>query len=302
MEKRRPLVADIKRNSLDDGPGIRSVVFFKGCPLNCVWCHNPECISAGEEILYKSESCIGCKTCARVCPEKAIPLQAGPSAIDKEKCTLCGVCASECPSGALSIVGKYYSPQELCEELVRDKPFYDNSDGGVTLSGGEPTLFIDYVSELAGKLKQAGVRICVETCGEFDWDVFSERLLPNLSLIYVDIKLFDSEEHRKFTGRDNKKIKENILRITSLENVDKLVRIPLIPDITATERNLSAIAQWLKANGIRRIALLPYNPLWLAKARGLGKKLSYERDSWMTQEERDKVKQIFKDFVIERDI
>ncbi len=103
--------------------------------------------------------------------------------------------------------GKYYSPYELFAELVRDKPFYDNSSGGVTLSGGEPTLFMDYVSELAEKLKGAGVKICLETCGEFDWDVFSEKLLPNISLIYVDIKLFDGEEHQKFTGRDNKKNK-----------------------------------------------------------------------------------------------
>lgn len=302
MEKRRPLVADIKRNSLDDGPGIRSVVFFKGCSLTCVWCHNPECISAGQELLYKAESCIGCKTCVKVCPTKAVPQESGPVGLDKKRCDLCGECAEECPAGALSVVGRYYSPKELFEELVRDKPFYDNSNGGVTLSGGEPTLFIDYVSETAAMLKKAGIKVCVETCGDFDWDVFSSKLLPSVSLIYVDVKLFDGEEHQKFTGRGNERIKENILRISRLENVDKLVRVPLIPDITATERNLSAVAEWLKENGINRIALLPYNPLWVAKARGLGKKLLYTRDKWMTNEEREKIKDIFKDFAIERDI
>lgn len=302
MEKRRPLIADIKRNSLDDGPGIRSVVFFKGCPLNCVWCHNPECISAGQELLYKSESCISCKTCVKVCPEKAIPQYKGPAEMDKDKCTFCGECAKECPSGALSIVGRYYSSQELFNELIKDKLFYDNSNGGVTLSGGEPTLFIDYVSEITETLKQAGIKVCIETCGHFEWDVFARKLLPNISLIYVDIKLFDAEEHRKYTGKDNKKIKENILRIVRLENVDKLVRVPLIPEITVVERNLISIAEWLKENGVHKIALLPYNPLWLPKAKGLRKKLSYNRDSWMTTEEKERVRDILRDFVIERDI
>ncbi len=170
-ERGRPLVADIKRNSLDDGPGIRSVVFFKGCPLRCVWCHNPECTAAGPELMFNQETCIGCKSCAEVCPENAIG-EDGPAAIDRKACTLCGDCVDECPSGALSLIGIYYPAGELVDTLLRDKPFYDNSGGGVTLSGGEPTVIMDYTAEVARKLKEAGVHVLIETCGDFDWARF----------------------------------------------------------------------------------------------------------------------------------
>jgi pyruvate-formate lyase-activating enzyme len=202
MERRRPLVADIKRNSLDDGPGIRSVVFFKGCPLRCVWCHNPECIRAEPEIMFRRDSCIGCKSCREICPEGAIG-EAGSGAIDRNTCTLCGDCVAECPSGALSIIGRYYPPDELVETLVRDKAFYDNSGGGVTLSGGEPTLMMAYTAEVARKLKGHGIEVLVETCADFSWDWFAKELLPHVDRVYVDMKLESDELHKKLTGRGN---------------------------------------------------------------------------------------------------
>ncbi len=137
----QPLVAEIKRNSLDDGPGIRSVVFFKGCPLRCVWCHNPECIRPEAEILHREASCMGCGACAEACTSGALG-PAGPAALDRDACDLCGACVEECPTGALSLVGTAYTPEALARELARDRAFYDNSGGGVTLSGGEPTLFM----------------------------------------------------------------------------------------------------------------------------------------------------------------
>ncbi|HUT53174.1 MAG TPA: glycyl-radical enzyme activating protein [bacterium] len=300
--KRRPLIAEIKRNSLDDGPGIRSVVFFKGCPLSCVWCHNPECIGAGPELIYRETQCIGCRTCAKVCPEKAIPEKDGPAAVDREKCNLCGVCVEECPSGALAIVGKYYTPDELVEALARDKAFYDNSGGGVTLSGGEPTLALDYTAEIAKKLNERGIRVLIETCADFDWDRVKEKLLPWVDLVFVDMKLCAEDLHKKFTRRDNARIKQNIERLIALESPRVLVRVPLIPEVTATRENLVAIAEWMRSHGLKRIALLPYNPLWLAKARGLGQSPSYQRDTWMSKEEREAVKKIFAEFEIERDI
>lgn len=301
MESRRPLIAEIKRNSLDDGPGIRSVVFFKGCPLSCVWCHNPECIDAGQELIHRASTCITCDSCITACAPGAIT-SAGPSAADRTICTFCGDCVDECPTGSLSILGRYYGVDELVEILARDKAFYDNSGGGVTLSGGEPTLAMDYASEVAKKLRASGIRVCLETCADFDWDRFSDKLLPNVDLIYCDVKLLDSAGHRKYTGRDNSRILRNAERLVTLSSPPVLVRVPLIPGITTTSDNLSAIATWCKKQGITRIALLPYNPLWISKARGLGKTPGYDRQEWMSAEDRDQVKKIFRSFEIEREI
>jgi len=297
----RPLVAEIKRNSLDDGPGIRAVVFFKGCPLHCVWCHNPECIEPGPELLWQAARCIGCRACAASCPEQAIGEQ-GPAGLDRDKCNLCGRCVDECPSGALSAIGRYYTPEALVEELVRDKRFYDNSGGGVTLSGGEPTLFAEYSGAVARMLKQRGVRICLETCGDFEPERFASQILPHLDLVLVDVKLLDAQLHKRFTGRDNGRILRNIEGLLAQSAVEVLVRVPLIPEVTATPDNLAAIAAWLRERGVGRIALLPYNPLWISKAQGLGRPPGYERKAWMSPAERDAVKNIFSGFILERDI
>jgi len=298
---KKPFVAEIKRNSLDDGPGIRSVVFFKGCPLRCTWCHNPECLRPGAEILFKAEPCIGCRSCAEICPEGAFGPD-GPGAMDRNRCTICGECADECPSGALELVGKFYAPDELVELLARDKAFYDNSGGGVTLSGGEPTLAMDYSAEVSGKLVNRGIPVLLETCADFEWERFSEKLLPHIRQVYADIKFIDEELHRRHTGRGNARIKENIQKLVRAPFPDTLVRIPLVPGVTATPENLRAIAAWLRNHGVARLALLPYNPLWITKAKGLGREPLYARETWMSQEERDEVKRIFEGFELERDI
>lgn len=296
-----PFIAEIKRNSLDDGPGIRSVVFFKGCPLRCTWCHNPECLRPGPEILFRPEPCIGCRSCVEACPEGAIGSE-GPGFLDRGRCTLCGECADECPSGALELVGKAYTPDELVDLLARDKAFYDNSGGGVTLSGGEPTMSMDYSAEVSGKLGDKGIPVLVETCGDFKWETFAEKLLPRIHQVFVDIKFIDEDQHRRHTGRGNARIKENIQNLIRHSSSNTLVRIPLVPGVTATRGNLQAIAQWLRDRGIARVALLPYNPLWIAKAKGLGREPHYDRETWMSQEERDEVKRIFEGFELERDI
>ncbi|MBI5504426.1 MAG: glycyl-radical enzyme activating protein [Deltaproteobacteria bacterium] len=300
MEKRRPLVAEIKRNSLDDGPGIRSVVFFKGCPLCCVWCHNPECTRAGDELMFRAGQCVGCGACAEVCKEDAIAA-GGRGAIDRELCTLCGDCTDECPSDALSIVGSYYEPEDLVETLLLDKPFYDNSGGGVTLSGGEPTMAMNYTAAVAKGLRERGVHVLVETCGDFSWKRFADTLLPHVDLVYVDMKIESAELHEKFTGRPNDRIKANLERLASSAAVEFLVRVPLVPEVTATHANLRSIAAWLRERGVDRIALLPYNPLWCAKAQSLGDSPAYDRSTFMSREECDAAKKIFEGFRLERD-
>ena len=199
------------------------------------------------------------------------------------------------------MIGKYYEPGELAGLLSRDRAFYENSGGGVTLSGGEPTLALDYTAEVARKLKDQGIRVLLETCGDFDWDRFAQKLRPFIDRVFVDMKLEDLEAHQRFTGRDNQRIKQNLERLIADAGLQTLVRVPLVPEVTAEPANLEAIAAWLAARGVSRIALLPYNPLWLTKARGLGKDLKYGRDSWMSKEERERVKRTFAAFDLERD-
>jgi pyruvate formate lyase activating enzyme len=176
LEKRRPLIADIKRNALDDGPGIRTTVFFKGCPLSCTWCHNPECQEAGPEILFTPEECRNCRECLRVCPSGAIT--ADPGRIDRKLCRRCGLCAEACPGPGRRLIGKFYPVEELARLLDQDLPFFRNSGGGVTFSGGEPTVFLDYLGDLARLLKERGVHLNIETTGFFPFPKFAEKVLP----------------------------------------------------------------------------------------------------------------------------
>lgn len=271
MEK-SPLVFEIKGNSLDDGPGIRTVIFFKGCPLSCVWCHNPESKRAGEEISFDPDQCIGCDTCLGICPNQALS-RLNPSFIDRDKCSLCFVCAESCPSGALARVGRRLTHDELLEKVLRDKPFYHTSGGGVTLSGGEPTLHMDFLSALLKRCREEGLHTLLETCGLFDCARFEQIILPYTDMIYMDIKLYDPRRHSRYCGVSNEAILKNFARLQdlSLEGRFQLVpRVPLIPGITDGRSNLSAIAGFLKERGASGVRLLPYNPLWHKKCARMG--------------------------------
>ena len=265
-----PLVFDIKRHSLEDGPGIRSVVFFKGCPLRCDFCHNPEGQDPEREIAFSAEKCIGCGECARACPQAAIDLDL-PGRIERGKCDRCGRCAEVCPGGGLRVIGTYYSVQDLAEILLRDLPYYRHSGGGVTVSGGECTLFPDYLESLLRTLKARDVHVVLETSGHFDYDAFSTKVLPHVDLIYFDIKIADPATHRTHTGRSNREILHNLRRLLQDSEVEVQPRVPLIPDITATRENLSAIVDLLCGAGADRVSLLPYNPLGLDMLPSLGK-------------------------------
>jgi len=237
-----PEIVDIKRNSLDDGPGIRTVIFFKGCPLSCVWCQNPETWSAANSD------------------------------------------------------GKDYELEELVSIIIRDKTFYDNSGGGVTFSGGEPTLYMEYLNKLLIRLKKENIHTCLETCGYYNDEKFKQLILPLLDLIYFDLKIFDTDLHKKYCKVPNETILTNFEDLIKNHKVEILPRIPLIPKITATKENLNNLISYLRSLNIKKLALLPYNPLWLSKAESLGVKPDYTRKKWLTNKEKEIIKKMFTGF------
>lgn len=264
------MVVDIKRHSLEDGPGIRSVVFFKGCPASCTFCQNPETQNPYAEIVFGVGKCIGCGQCAQACRTGAIDLDYA-GRIHRDRCKRCGDCADACPSSALKVVGRAYSIEALTEILMRDYPYYRHSGGGVTLSGGECTMYPDYVGRLLRSLKQRSVHTALQTCGDFDYETFRKTILPYADTIYFDMKIADPEIHRKQTGRSNHRNFENLRRLVREPEVEVRPRIPLIPGVTDSKENLSAIVDLLAEAGAGDVALIPYNPMGFEMAAGLGR-------------------------------
>ncbi len=266
-----PLIFDIARGSLVDGPGIRTTIFTKGCPLGCHWCHNPEGQDSSPEIGYYSGRCNACGVCAEHCPNQAIDLFSSER-IRRAACAACATCSEFCDYLALRAIGEHQSAAELVEIVLRDQVYFKASGGGVTFSGGEPLLHIAFLEKVIGQLREHEVHIAIETCGYFDYPSFRQRLLPSIDLILFDIKLIDAEQHRKYTGVTNHRIIENLSRLVAEEGgPEVLPRIPLVPGITTRESNLVGIAKLLRGLGITSCKLLGYNPSGIDKWANLGK-------------------------------
>ena len=277
-EKEMSLITDIQKYSIHDGDGIRTTVFFKGCALRCQWCHNPETQNAGRELLCHTEPCVGCGACAAVCPAYAVRIQEGKAWTDRGICTACGRCTEVCNLNLREIAGKEYTVDGLVKELKKDEMFYEESGGGVTLSGGEVMLAdMDFVVAVAKKLKAAGIHVAIDTCGYAPRANF-ERLLPFADLFLYDIKTMDTAIHKKYMGFGNEQILEN-LEYLNHAGADIYIRIPTIKGVNADEKSMRAILSYLKEKQIRvlQVNLLAYHNTGSAKYARLGR--AYEGDA-----------------------
>ena len=198
--------------STEDGPGIRSTVFFKGCPLSCIWCHNPEGISREPQVHWVKSRCIGCRGCIEACPEKALAMGDSGITIDRSRCDSCSECVQACPSTAMEAYGEVFSAHDLVREVIKDKVYFQKSGGGVTLSGGEPTMQPVFTGELLSSFKQKSVYTALDTCGQCSWETL-EALLPQVDLVLYDLKELDPGNHKRFTGITNKRILQNLIML-----------------------------------------------------------------------------------------
>jgi len=263
------LIFDIKRYSIHDGPGLRTTVFFKGCPLRCPWCHNPESQKTTQEIMYHEDKCMLCLTCVNICKQEAIDIKYNKIVINAKKCTLCGDCTDSCPTTALKMVGKFFEVKELATEIMKDQNFIENG-GGVTISGGEPMLQWDFLMELLSTLKSENVHIALDTSGFTEtYKLLSTAKLVDLYL--YDIKLMDPEKHKTYTGVGNKEILKNIMELDKI-GAKISVRIPVIPTINDNPENIEKTVEFVsKLKNIVSVDLLPYHSMMVDKYKRLKK-------------------------------
>ena len=264
------LIFDIKRYALHDGPGIRTTLFLKGCPLRCVWCHNPESWSSGKQRLYKQVKCIGCSSCVEACPEAALTLTSEGIRPTGRPCILCGACAEACPALAMEICGREWPMEELMAEVEKERGVMQDSGGGVTLSGGEPLLHPEYTLELLEELGRRGFHRTVDTTLYADPDVV-RAVAGACDLLLVDLKTMDSQAHRRYTGVPNERILENLCLVASL-GTPFFIRIPLIAEVNASEENIAATVGFLRSL-VRlpgEVDLLPYHDIGKGKHERLG--------------------------------
>ena len=265
------LIFDIKRYAINDGPGIRIVIFLKGCNLNCAWCHNPESISGETERMYAPAKCIKCGTCEKACPQNAITLISEGIVADTELCRLCGHCADVCPTKAIEMSGKPYSVGEIMDEIGKERIFFDQSGGGVTFSGGEPLLYYEFLIGLLDECGRRGIHRAIDTTGLTKTKILLE-VAKRTDLFLYDLKLMDSKRHQKWTGVPNEKILEN-LKVLAKAGSKIIIRIPLIGGVNDDAENITETARFVSslAGDKKEVNLLTYHKIAQTKYGKLGR-------------------------------
>ena len=257
-EQERQEIFDIQTFSLHDGPGIRTTVFLKGCPLRCQWCSNPEGFESGPTLSYHIQKCINCLDCVESCPTTALSSSDGKLVVKHAECNGCGRCLKVCPGGALKLYGYRQAPEDLIKRIKRDHRYFEKSGGGLTLSGGEVMMQTGYALEILRLAKAENIHTCIETCGYASEDEYA-AILPFVDLFLFDYKLSDSREHKKYTGVSNQKILSN-LEYLDHQGAQIVLRVPIIPGVNDNELHFRAIAEISsEMKGIQKVELLPYH-------------------------------------------
>ena len=271
MAEKTGIFFNIQKFSIHDGPGIRTTVFLKGCPLRCQWCHNPESNLVKKQVMYSANLCRGCGTCVRVCPRGCFRLLEGKCRVDFDACLADGACVEACPCGALSMAGERLTAAEVMEQVKKDMLYYKTSGGGVTFSGGEPLMQPDILEELLQRSRAEGIHTAIESCGFAPPEV-AKRIFPQADMLLLDIKHMDPEEHRRLTGQSNQRILENFLFAARETEAAIWVRMPLLSGINDGEENLERLIEFLepvKAR-IEAVWFLPFHRLGISKLESMG--------------------------------